>query len=133
MALDQAQRSFRNAQIAMALGFALLAAFVGVALRSSTTTGSVVAGGLGVIAAGLAAYVNRTFIQSQEAAAGHLRAYFDQPLALSRYFAAERLIADARLNGERRMEILAVLVQGILNGPSSVVAVADATQQPNDA
>ncbi|WP_406105592.1 hypothetical protein OG698_25245 [Streptomyces sp. NBC_01003] len=35
-----------------------------------------------------------TFVRPQETAAGHLRAYFDQPLELSHYLAAERLVAD---------------------------------------
>ncbi|MER5222033.1 MULTISPECIES: hypothetical protein [Streptomyces] len=44
-------------------------------------------------------------MKSQETAAEHLRAYFDQPLEFSRYLAAERLIADARLETEQRAEI----------------------------
>ncbi|MFD1922708.1 hypothetical protein [Streptomyces beijiangensis] len=111
IALGQASRSFRNAQAAMVLGFVLLVAFVIVALRADTTAGSVVAGGLGAVAAGLAAYVSRTFIRSQETAAGHLRAYFDQPLEFSRYLAAERLIADSGLSEEQRATALTVLVE----------------------
>lgn len=37
-------------------------------------------GGLGAASAALAGYVSRTFVKSQDAAAGHLRAYFEQPL-----------------------------------------------------
>ncbi|MFG3369578.1 hypothetical protein ACIPWY_31425 [Streptomyces sp. NPDC090032] len=74
------------------------------ALRASTTAGSVVAGGLGAVAAGLSGYVSRTFVRSQEASAGHLRAYFDQPLEFSRYLAAERLVADSNLSDEQRAE-----------------------------
>lgn len=113
IALNQASRSFRNAQIAMVLGFVLLAAFVMLALRASTTAGSVVAGALGAIAAGLSGYVSRTFIRSQETAAAHLRSYFEQPLEFSRYLAAERLIADAGLSEERRAEVLAALVEAM--------------------
>ncbi|WP_445283563.1 hypothetical protein [Streptomyces sp. DSM 118148] len=116
IALGQAARSFRNAQVAMVLGFLLLAVFVAVALRSSTTAGSVVAGALGAVAAALAGYVSRTFIRSQEAAAGHLRAYFDQPLEFSRYLAAERLVVGAALNEERRAEVLGVLVEAMVTG-----------------
>lgn len=118
IALGQATRSFRNAQVAMGLGFALLVAFVIVALNASTTAGSVVAGGLGAVSAALAGYVSRTFIRSQEAAAGHLRAYFDQPLEFSRYLGAERLMADARLGEEKRAEILSLLVQTMIAGPA---------------
>ncbi|MFF8879541.1 TRADD-N-associated membrane domain-containing protein [Streptomyces flaveolus] len=129
IALGQARQSFRNAQIAMGLGFGLLTAFVIVALNASTTAGSVVAGGLGAVSAALAGYVSRTFIRSQEAAAGHLRAYFDQPLEFSRYLAAERLIADAALDEEKRAEILSQLVQAMLVGPTATTPAAPTEQQ----
>ncbi|MFI1361729.1 hypothetical protein [Streptomyces griseochromogenes] len=131
IALGQAARSFRNAQFAMVLGFVLLAAFVAVALRAGTTAGSVVAGGLGAVAAGLAGYVSRTFIRSQEAAAGHLRAYFHQPLEFSRYLAAERLVADAPLSEERRAEVLGALVAAMVSGPGRDTAEnAGGSQDP---
>ncbi|MEW2450310.1 hypothetical protein AB0896_22610 [Streptomyces parvulus] len=117
IALGQARQSFRNAQISMALGFMLLVAFTAIALNASTTAGSVVAGGLGIASAALAGYVSRTFIRSQETAAGHLRAYFDQPLEFSRYLAAERLMADADLSEERRAEVVSLLVQAMITGP----------------
>jgi len=117
IALGQAKQSFLSAQVAMGLGFVLLLGFVTIALNASTVAGSVVAGGLGTVAAVLAGYVSRTFIRSQEAAAGHLRAYFDQPLEFSRYLAAERLVTDAGLSEERRAEILSVLIQAMISGP----------------
>ncbi len=117
IALGQASRSFRNAQMAMILGFALLVGFVIIALQASTTAGAVVAGGLGAVAAALAGYVSRTFVRSQEAAASHLRAYFDQPLEFSRYLAAERLVADANLSDEQRAEIVSALAQTMISGP----------------
>ncbi|MGD6742998.1 hypothetical protein ACOKM3_14270 [Streptomyces sp. BH106] len=117
IATGQASRSFRNAQVAMVLGFVLLVAFVVVALQASTTAGAVVAGGLGAVAAGLAGYVSRTFVRSQEAAAGHLRAYFDQPLEFSRYLAAERLVADSNLTEEQRAEVVTELAKAMIAGP----------------
>ncbi|MFG2281186.1 hypothetical protein ACGFNQ_21135 [Streptomyces asoensis] len=128
IALRQARQSFRNAQISMALGFVLIVAFTVIALNASTTAGSVVAGGLGIASAALAGYVSRTFIRSQETAAGHLRAYFDQPLEFSRYLAAERLMADADLSEERRAEVVSLLVQAMITGPS-LQGPADAGEQ----
>ncbi|MEU1187996.1 hypothetical protein [Streptomyces sp. NPDC005859] len=136
IALGQAKQSFLNAQIAMGLGFALLVGFVIVALKASTVAGSVVAGGLGAVSAALAGYVSRTFIRSQEAAAGHLRAYFDQPLEFSRYLAAERLMADAGLSEEHRAEVLSLLVQTMITGPSGPAPANTNEQQtgpPNSA
>ncbi|MFF4144678.1 hypothetical protein ACFY0A_25535 [Streptomyces sp. NPDC001698] len=133
IALGQAKQSFRNAQIVMGFGFALLISFVVIALNASTAAGSIVAGGLGTVAAALAGYVSRTFVKSQEAAAGHLRAYFDQPLEISRYLAAERLLADAGLSEEKRAEILGTLVQAMVVGPGRSAPEGVAGQQPASA
>lgn len=117
IATGQAKTSFRNAQIAMVAGFLLLILFAGIALWASTTAVAIVAGGLGAVSAALAGYIAKTFIRSQEAAATHLRSYFDQPLELSRYLAAERLVADGDLSQEQRGEILSALVQAMVAGP----------------
>ncbi|MEU6737441.1 hypothetical protein ABZ929_30285 [Streptomyces physcomitrii] len=114
-ALKQANRSFRNAQLAMGTGFVLLVVFTVLAVKAPTSTASIVSGALGLTSAGLAGYVSRTFIRSQEIAAGHLRAFFSQPLEFSRYLAAERLIADAELTSEQRAGILGDLVRGMVS------------------
>ncbi|MET8854669.1 hypothetical protein [Streptomyces sp. NPDC004579] len=117
--LGQARRSFRSAQLAMWLGFLLLVAFVSVAVRASSTAGAVVAGGLGAVSAALAGYVGRTFMKSQEAASAHLRAYFEQPLAFSRYLAAERLLRNSHLEGAARGEVVAALVLAVADVPGT--------------
>ncbi|MFD7765665.1 hypothetical protein [Streptomyces sp. NPDC059787] len=128
IALDQAKQSFRNAQVAMGLGFALLVTFVVLAYNANTTAGSIVAGGLGAVSAALAGYVSRTFIRSQESAARHLHAYFAQPLEFSRYLAAERLMANAGLSDEKRADVLRLLVQTMIAGPVDPASIAQ--QQP---
>ncbi|MEV7897468.1 TRADD-N-associated membrane domain-containing protein [Streptomyces cyaneofuscatus] len=119
IALGQAERSFRNAQAAMVAGFILLIGFAVAGLIVGTTAGAIVAGALGAVSAALAGFISRTFVRSQEAAAEHLRAYFDQPLEFSRYLAAERLITDARLDSEQRAQILEALVQAMIAGPAA--------------
>lgn len=133
IATGQARRSFRNAQAAMITGFLLLIVFVVVALQASTTAGSVVAGGLGAVSAALSGFVARTFVKSQETAAAHLRAYFDQPLEFSRYLAAERLIADAALTEEQRAEALTALVQAMVTPPAPPVIPGQASGTPGQA
>ena len=128
IATGQAERSFRNAQVASGLGFALLVTFVFVALNASTMAGSIVAGGLGAVSAALAGYVSRTFVRSQEASASHLRSYFDQPLELSRFLAAERLISDANLSDSQRADVLTALVQAMVAGPPQ--PIQDPTNMP---
>ncbi|MFC8724298.1 hypothetical protein [Streptomyces bacillaris] len=135
IATGQAKTSFRNAQIAMGAGFLLLVVFAGIAVWASTTAVAIVAGGLGAVSAALAGYVAKTFIRSQEAAATHLRSYFDQPLELSRYLAAERLVADGGLTQEQRGDILSALVQAMVAGPQppappQAVAVMPVPGQP---
>lgn len=110
----QARRSFIAAQAAMGIGFVLLVGFAVLAAEAKTTTAAISAGGLGAVGAAFAAYIGKTFIRSQESAASHLRAYFDQPLELSRYLAAERLLGDAAdLTADQRAAMVSSLVQSI--------------------
>ncbi|MFF2020880.1 hypothetical protein ACFVW2_03580 [Streptomyces sp. NPDC058171] len=125
IATQQARQSFRNAQVAMVIGFVLLTAFVIVALNASTTAGAVVAGALGAVSAALSGFVSSTFVKSQETAAGHLKAYFDQPLEFARYLAAERLVADAGLTTAQRAEVITTLVRAIAAGPQSADSQAN--------
>jgi len=114
-------RRFRNAQLAMVVGFVLLVGFAVLAMRASTPTASVVTGVLGAAAAGLAGYIGRTFVRSQEAAAAHLRAYFDQPLQFARYLAAERLVANFdALTDQQRADMVAQLAASIVTPDGSV-------------
>ncbi|MER6230953.1 hypothetical protein ABT169_17640 [Streptomyces sp. NPDC001616] len=130
IALKQAKKSFRNAQFAMLLGFGLLVYFTVMAVRAESTAASIAAATLGTVSAALAGFVGRTFIRSQEASAAHLQRYFDQPLELSRYLAAERLIADSELNSDQRAEVLMAVLQAMVAVPGQVQpgAAADPTQ-----
>jgi hypothetical protein len=119
IATAQARRSFTAAQIAIGIGFLLLIAFAVAADRTHTTAGAITAAALGTVSAALAGYISRTFVRSQESAANHLRAYFDQPLEFSKYLAAERLIAsNADLDDDKRATILTTLVQAIVTSGS---------------
>ncbi|MFI5886464.1 hypothetical protein [Streptomyces sp. NPDC051554] len=119
IATQQARMSFWSAQLAMILGFGLLGVFVAVAYNASTTAGAVVAGGLGAVSAALAGFISKTFVRSQETAAGHLKAYFDQPLEFSRFLAAERLVADSGMTQEQRAAITAELARAIVARPGA--------------
>ncbi|MCX4618005.1 hypothetical protein ACFZAB_34130 [Streptomyces albogriseolus] len=125
IATKQARRSFLSAQASMIIGFVMLTVFVYLALKVSNTAGAIVAGGLGAVSAALAGFISKTFVKSQETAAEHLKAYFDQPLEFSRYLAAERLLADANLPDEQRAEVVAALVQTVAAGPGGPAPAAD--------
>ncbi|WP_237101472.1 hypothetical protein [Nonomuraea sp. MG754425] len=119
IATGQARQSFRNAQIAMGVGFALLVVFAVLALIAQSTAGAVVTGALGAVSAAFAAYIGRTFVRSQETAATHLRSYFDQPLEFSRYLAAERLLNGIeRLETDQRATITTEVLRGMLPAQS---------------
>jgi hypothetical protein len=117
IATGQARKSFTTAQCAIAAGFIILIGFAALSFRTHSTAASITIAALGGVAAGLAGYIGRTFIRSQETAARYLRAYFDQPLAFSRYLAAERLLSsqsDART--EERDAILRIIISAMVEG-----------------
>ena len=115
IATGQARRSFITAQAAIGAGFLLLITFAVLATQTHTTAGAITTAALGAVSAALAGYISRTFVRSQESAAAHLRAYFDQPLEFSKYLAAERLLAsNSELDGDKRAAILTALVQAIV-------------------
>ncbi|MFD9057585.1 hypothetical protein ACFWCM_20000 [Streptomyces albidoflavus] len=93
------------------MGFVVLAAF------ADSAAVAAVAGGLGAVAAALAAFVGRTFVKSQETTAEHLRAYFNQPMEFARYLAAERLLNDPRLPEDKRAEVIGAIAEAIVTGP----------------
>jgi hypothetical protein len=113
IATGQARQSFRNAQIAMGVGFVLLLVFAFLSVNSVSIAGSVVSGSLGASSAILTGYIGRTVKRSQENAAFHLRSYFLQPLEFSRYLAAERVIAS--LPKDTPKELMGVIVRAIAN------------------
>lgn len=117
IATDQAKLSFRNAQIATAIGFLALAITMTLSLTARSTTGSIVSGTLGAIGAILAGYIGRTFIRTQEATADHLRSYFNQPLEFSRFLAAERLLDT--IEGDARESAVKDVVKAIVKMPDA--------------
>ncbi|MFI5998278.1 hypothetical protein ACIBAC_41310 [Streptomyces sp. NPDC051362] len=113
----QAEQSFRNGQIAMATGFAVLILGASLALTADTTAKTVVSGALSAIGTAIAAYIGRTFVRSQESASQHLLMYFRQPLELSRFLTAERLLSD--MNPATRSSAAQRLMESILSSGSA--------------
>jgi len=111
IATRQAEASFRNSQLAMASGFAVVTLSIFISLIPSSTTSNIVAGVLGATAAALSGFVSRTFLHAQETASAQLRGYFLQPLEFSRYLVAERLLGT--LPEEKRPDGIMRLVEGI--------------------
>ncbi|MGW4637718.1 TRADD-N-associated membrane domain-containing protein [Sphaerisporangium sp. NPDC004334] len=113
LATDHARQSFRAAQVAAGAGFLVLLIAVGFAAKNPHEAGVVAA--LGGVSAALAAYIGRTFLRSQENAAGQLHTYFDQPVKFSRYLAVERLINEMKdLEPDQRAAISGELLRTII-------------------
>lgn len=121
IATRQAKTSFYSAQAAMVVGFGLLIVFAVLTAKAQTTAASVVTGALGAASAAFAGYIGRTFVRSQEASAAHLRTYFDQPVELFRYLAAERLLEG--LDPAQRAAVVADLARAIV-APSAAPAAS---------
>ena len=88
IATRQANASFRNAQYAIAAGFAVIIIGAFAAFFAKNIAASIVVGTLGTVGAALSAYIGKTFLRLQEDAASHLRSYFDQPQEQFRYLSA---------------------------------------------
>lgn len=133
-AVSQARQAFRNAQWAMGAGFVLLLIFVITAVAARSTAGSIAAGGLGAVAAGLSGYIAKTFVRSQEMTTQALQRYFDEPLALSRYLAAERIALGAGLSDLQRSDLFHALVYSMVTGapPSRVPGQRDPQSAPEE-
>jgi hypothetical protein len=112
IATSQSQQSFKYGQMAAVAGFAVVVVAAVAASFSSSTGAAIAAAITGVAGGGLGGYIGSTFMRSQESATRQLRAYFDQPLELSRMLAAERLLD--RLDEAHRQDSLQEIIRAVL-------------------
>ncbi len=126
IATSQARSSFRTAQGAIGAGFVMLVAFAVLSFRTHSTASAITTGALGAVSAALAGYIGKTFVRSQESAATHLRAYFDQPLEFSRYLAAERLLSGQQdLNEDQRAMLLRIVISAMVKAPEHSMSTSN--------
>jgi hypothetical protein len=126
--ITQARQSFRNTQLAMCIGFMLPVAAGILALTNSNSTKSLASASLGVMGSASALYLGRTFIRSQDAAASHLRGYFNHPRQLSRFLVAERLIE--KLGEGERDAALNQLIKSVIESSHDAAAEAPGNTKP---
>lgn len=115
IATTQSERSFLYGQIAAGIGFVVIIIAALIAGFSRSTGASIAAAVSGVAGGGLAAYIGKTFMKSQEAATAQLKAYFNQPLELSRYLEAERLLS--LVNEKQRGASVNSIITSITKSP----------------
>ncbi|MCU1701369.1 MAG: hypothetical protein JWR34_7432 [Mycobacterium sp.] len=121
IATKQARDSFRNAQLAAAIGFFILIVAGTIAGFAQSASASIAAGATGVVGAALGGYLGSTFVKMQQESSTRLRAYFLQPLEVSRGLAAERL-ADLLQGNAKNSAILKII--------GAVVSPADLSVDP---
>jgi hypothetical protein len=90
----QARTAARNSQIAMGIGFAILAVGALVAIQTNDRTSKIVIGALASIGGIFSGYIGRTFLIAQQKAMEQLYRYWKQPLSTSYLLSAERLVKD---------------------------------------
>lgn len=115
IATQQANASFRRAQLAMGSGFAILLIALLASLLAETLVSSITSAFIGGLSAALGGYIGRTFLRSQETASSNLQGYFHQPLELSRILVAERLLQE--LPEDRRADGVLRIIEGIVRTP----------------
>ncbi|MCA1706344.1 MAG: hypothetical protein LC808_25015 [Actinobacteria bacterium] len=114
---QQAKNSYRNSQLAMAIGFLLLIIGAIGATAASEGTGQIVLGGLAGLGSAVSAYLGATFLRAYERALGQMNYYFGQPLVTSYILEAERL--SKQMSKGRRDDTMAEIISETLRGASS--------------
>lgn len=111
IATGQSEKSFTYGLVAAAVGLSVIVITAAASALAHNAAGSAAAGVVGLAASGISAYLGATFIRLQETTTKQLRAYFSQPLELSRYLAAERLLGS--LDATNREQALQHLIRSI--------------------
>lgn len=112
IATDQADRSFRSSQRAMALGLLIIVGCFAAGLYFAGGTTKVFVASIAGVGAALAAFLNRTYLQMYGQTLSQLNRYFEQPVLTGYYLTAERLaqgLADDPESEMRRRIIDQVL------------------------
>ncbi|MEU2900967.1 TRADD-N-associated membrane domain-containing protein [Streptomyces sp. NPDC001273] len=103
IATDQADRSFRSSQRAMALGLLVIVGCFAAGLYFSNGQTKVFVAAIAGVAAALSAFLNRTYLQMYGQTLSQLNRYFEQPVLTGYYLTAERLAQDLGEDPESEM------------------------------
>jgi hypothetical protein len=112
MARSQAANSYRNSQIAMGVGLALLIIGSWIVLTANSTSSKIALAGLTTVGTVLGGYVATTFLRAHQLALAQLNFYFRQPLVDNYLVNAERVARDMDANARPRA--LSTVVNGFL-------------------
>ncbi|WP_369780650.1 hypothetical protein [Streptomyces sp. R33] len=122
IATDQADRSFRSSQRAMAIGLLVIIGCCAAGLYFQNAQVKVFVGSIAAVAAGLSAFLNRTYLQMYGQTLSQLNRYFEQPVLTGYYLTAERLAQDLKDDPEsemrRRIIDQVLLASARMNAPT---------------
>jgi hypothetical protein len=108
IATDQADRSFKSSQRAVAMGLFVLVGCVAAGLYVPSSEARIFLGAIAAVGAAFSGFLNRTYIHMYGQTLAQLNRYFDQPVLTSYYLTAERLTQNLPRGpeGEVRKEII---------------------------
>jgi hypothetical protein len=115
IAWSQARGSYRNSQIAMSIGLALLVVGVITTIRQSQTSTQLIIGGLTGLGSAVSAYLGATFIRIYNEAINQMNYYYGQPLVTSYLLEAERM-SMALEKSDTRYKVMERVIDATLAG-----------------
>lgn len=118
---NDARGQLRNAyflsQASAATGFGVVLVLgIAAAAFTSSTTGTIVVGGIATVAAALAGYISHTFQVTYDRALRQTMAYFEQPVIVARLLHGERLLNQFPEGSEARNQALLEIVRAATKG-----------------
>jgi hypothetical protein len=116
IAWDQARGSYRNSQVAMAIGLALLVSGVVTTILESHTAAQLVVGGLTGLGSAVSAYLGATFIRAYNEAINQMNYYYGQPLVHSYLLEAERMSMSPEIDESARNKVMVKVIDATLAG-----------------
>jgi hypothetical protein len=116
IATEQANRSFKSSQRAMALGLTVIVACLAAGIYLPSSEAKLFVGAVAAVGAALSGFLSRTYIHMYGQTLGQLNRYFDQPVLTNYYLTAERLAQDLSDNPEGEMRRL--IIQQVLDSSS---------------
>jgi hypothetical protein len=125
LARSQAAFSYHTSQIAMGIGLALVVSGVIIVILSDNNSTKYAAAIITAAGGATGAYLSRTFLAVQRAAAVQMNFYFEQPLIQSYILAAERLLE--KVSEDRKSQALETIIAATL---SRVALTSSASTAP---
>jgi hypothetical protein len=110
----QARGSYRNSQIAMSIGLALLVSGVIATILEPQTSAQVVVGSLTGLGSAVSAFLGATFIGAYNKAIDQMNYYYGQPLVHSYLLEAERM--SLGIDADARDRVMVKVIDATLSG-----------------